>query len=59
MSHYQLIQRALRLIKDADVVMVVPKSDGTFGEGTLYEMAVAEMLEKTVISIKDKEEKNE
>jgi len=47
-SFNELVWQAFDKIKVADVVLVVPKHDGSLGHGTIYEMAFAEEMGKTV-----------
>lgn len=46
-----LIEDALKCISEADMIVAVPKPDGTFGEGTTYEMMFAIHLGKTVYEV--------
>ncbi len=41
-----LIKEAFERISEADMIVAVPKPDGTFGEGTTYELAFAKHLGK-------------
>lgn len=44
-----LVAEAFRSIADADLIVAIGKADGTFGEGTTYELAFAEFIGKVII----------
>jgi hypothetical protein len=44
-----LIDKTLIYINEADIVAVVTKPDGSFGDGTSYAMAFARFLEKEIL----------
>ena len=44
-----LITRAIELIHESDLVVVVPKPDGTYGDGTLYEWSLAKFWRKEIV----------
>ena len=53
----QCVQQAFDKIKKSDIVVVVPKHDGSLGEGTIYEMIFAEEMGKQLdLFIEDVEE---
>lgn len=55
-----LVEEALNLISEADRIVAVAKEDGTFGEGTMYELAFAKFLGKDITKFEKMEEmKNE
>lgn len=41
--------RAIELISDSDLVVVVPKPDGTYGDYTLFEWSLAKFWEKEIV----------
>ncbi len=43
-----LVDKALESISKADRIVAVAKCDGTFGQGTTYEMAFAKFLGKDI-----------
>lgn len=43
-----LVREAFVSIADADRIVAVRKDDGTFGEGTMYEIAFAEFIGKQI-----------
>ena len=43
-----LVDEAFDLISKADRIVAVAKYDGTFGQGTTYEMAFAKFLGKSI-----------
>ena len=47
-SFEDLVKEAFISIANADRVVAVRKDDGTFGEGTMYEMAFAEFIGKQI-----------
>lgn len=44
-----LVTKAFDAIADADEIIVVPKPDRTFGEGTIYELEFAARLKKKIV----------
>lgn len=44
-----LIEDAFDMIDWAEIVIPIPKKDGSFGEGTLYEMAYAKRKGKIIL----------
>lgn len=46
-----LVDEAFRKISEADQIVVVPKKDGSFGEGVTYEIAFAKFIGKTITVI--------
>ena len=53
-----LVNEAFRKIYEADQIVVVPKKDGSFGEGVTYEITFAKFVGKP-ITISGKEKTNE
>lgn len=51
MTFEEIVCECFYAICHADVVFVVPKSDGTLGKGTTYELVYAKMCNKDVIHI--------
>lgn len=49
---YQVDRVYLEHLESADLVVAVPKKDGTFGESTTYEIAMAHHFGKTVMIYK-------
>lgn len=49
---YQVDRAYLEHLESADLVVAVPKKDGTFGESTTYEIAMAHHFGKTVMIYK-------
>lgn len=43
-----MVKRAISKIKEADFIIAVPKKDGTFGDGSTYEMLFAEDIGKPI-----------
>lgn len=53
----ELIMECYKHISEADDIIAVPKSDGSFGTGTMYEIGFAEFLGKKIFKWRD--ERNE
>lgn len=47
-----LVEETFNSIFTADIIIAVTKEDGTFGQGTTYEIMFAKFLEKIVIALK-------
>lgn len=48
-SLLSIMSRYLDYIEEADLIMVVPKSPGVYGESTTYELAYAMKLGKPIV----------
>ena len=46
-----LIRQAFDKIEKADVIVAICKEDGTFGDGTCYEMEYARRVGKTIMMV--------
>lgn len=46
-----LIRQAFDKIEKADIIVAVCKEDGTFGDGTCYEMEYARRVRKTIMMV--------
>lgn len=53
----ELIVEAYKHISESDDIIAIPKSDGSFGTGTMYELGFAEFLGKRIFKWRD--ERNE
>lgn len=53
----ELIIECYKHIYEADDIIAVPKADGSFGTGTMYELGFAEFLGKRIFKWRD--ERNE
>lgn len=52
----ELVQECFEAIKNADEVIAIPKPDGSFGQGTTYDICFAEFLGKDVQIDQSKEQ---
>lgn len=48
-TYQQLVSNALLHIQESDLVIIVPKNDGTFGEGTTCGYEISKLLNKDIV----------